>query len=374
MGLLLFGSLLLFRSWQRSLVASLSKLYSTAASVEYAGRVEDRDYRYYGASTTGRSKNGTSGSSPQGESIRLWQDQNFSYLQSASGYVHSYPIQMNQTWPLEVSILGHVRPLTSPGPAPSPPDDDGEFAIRAVYFVNTKVNPNYAGWIRHQLASFGRRPVREIYLVADAASCSNETSLHEAYRWLREARTSDGCTVHLDCHDGPTETYEHHGIQKLWELGQVHHGERDVAVYLHSRGVTHASTWEEYSANDTFSTLTEDVFSQPVMDRTVDAFRLFPSVIMAGWDCSGGTIRFLGISDAHGWCCLVDTHTEPCTCFVVLPSLSSHRRVGMVQLLLRSGQLLEDRRAARPCDTSVVLRRLDIPVGTGSSARRPRCS
>jgi hypothetical protein len=251
---------------------------------------------------------GTATSTPT-TAVRLWHDRKFSYVQSEK-YIHSYPLRQSNNVSLEVAIASqqHDDPQGSiphDGTARSNTHHNGQqqFAIRVVYFVNTKVNPNYAGWFYHQLSVLGRHPaLREIHVVADAILCSNETSLHEAFRWLVETRGYNETTkLHLECHDGEDELYEYHGVRKVWEIGQNHPGDHDVAVYLHTKGVTHASTWEEYSTGWLAgqAAFTEAIFSNSTMGRILEAFQLFPTVVMAGWDCAPRELILLHVALPH---------------------------------------------------------------------------
>ena len=263
-----------FLLWQRSLVAAISRWNRNATAMDYAHH-----------------------STPT--------EQRFSYVKSGQ-FVHTHPYPLSNAWPLNISVTAHGFSIADGIELIGDTSNNNniekrnQITIRAVYFINTKVNPNYGEWIHHQFTTFGHGPVREIYLVADAISCANETSLHEAFAWLKQTRGKE-TRIYLDCHDDPVETYEYHGIQRVWELGQRHHGDNDVAVYFHAKGVTHGSTWKNYTNGDhhELSQLTDHVFSQPAMDRVVDAFRLFPSVLMAGEDCALGKTSHIAPMDVN---------------------------------------------------------------------------
>jgi hypothetical protein len=302
-------------------------------------------------------------------SMQMWQDQNFSYVRSAN-YIHSYP-QGNVSGPLTISIAQQdplpQRQVWNPvsldtGHRIGCLDDDNaggqQFIIRVVYFVNTKLNPNYIEWFHHQVALFARHSaIQDIYVVADATLCSNETSLQDAFRWLEGIR-GNHTSVHLDCHDDADETYEYHGIHKLWEIGQEHPGDRDVAIYMHSKGVTHASTWKEYAEKSHEAVFTERIFSQSKMDQMLEAFQLFPSVVIGGLDCSFGafSVGCLPCMLASLWACVDETFataplntsvvgissTTVLSLFGLVSSFPCNRRVCLVQLVLCSRQLFED--------------------------------
>lgn len=217
-----------------------------------------------------------SSSSSSSSTFKFWNDGNVSYVQT-DRFLHSYPIQDAESHPFVVSQFQHRHRSST--------------RVRVVYYINTKVNPNYSDWIYQQFAVFGKHPVKDIYIVADATSCADEKDLIRAYHQLRRTR-SNRTLVHLDCYDDDVETYEYHGIRKLWEIGQTYSGHDDVAVYFHSKGMTHASTWGEYVADRVYghqSPFTQALFSQPAMDRIVEAFQLFPTIVKAGVDCAEGT-------------------------------------------------------------------------------------
>jgi hypothetical protein len=218
-------------------------------------------------------KNFEKGDSP---SLQFWTDNHRSYLKKT--FTHTYPHKKTG------SKLHHLT-LSKDGDNDNGDDHDAPFVIRAVYYVNTKLNRNYNTWIENQLSILP--PVDELYIVADAVSCAEEQQLHDAFALVEKNRTG---LVHLECHDGTEESFEYNGIQKLWELGQEHFGKRDIAIYFHSKGVTRAQTWEQYirkgGIRGAEAKLTANVFSQ--MDQVLEAFHLFPFVNVAGWDCSKG--------------------------------------------------------------------------------------
>ena len=63
-------------------------------------------------------------------------------------------------------------------------DGEDPFSVRAVYYVNTKINEDT--WIRSQLMDIAA--VHEQYVVADAKSCAEEPKLHDAVAWLKTNR------------------------------------------------------------------------------------------------------------------------------------------------------------------------------------------
>jgi len=165
--------------------------------------------------------------------------------------------------------------------------------MRVVYFLNTKVNSRFTEWMHHQFSTLPE--VDEIHVVADSLHCHNDTRLQGSVDWLRgyrSGRYSDE-SLFVDCHDDPVETYEYHGIKKLWDLGQQYSGRNDIAIYFHARGTSRFPSFQKYVRKSlTFPTghkiwrLTQLVFSRAAMERTKEAFALFPGVDRAGFDCS----------------------------------------------------------------------------------------
>jgi len=159
----------------------------------------------------------------------------------------------------------------------------GNYAVRVVYFVNCKVNPNYDGWIRGQMDYLplpNRHPnfgIVELYLIASSHNCDEEERLKSAFIGL-SARLSWAMNVTLECHTDLEETYEYHGIDKAWELGQLFPKRTDIVFYFHSKGVTHASFY-----------LTPG-FAKPLLesvDRVEEAFNLFPTIDKVGHESGG---------------------------------------------------------------------------------------
>jgi hypothetical protein len=213
----------------------------------------------------------------------LWQDENFSYVETAK-FVHSYNSDAS------VRVTSYPQSLQSTGSSAKSPlqsiDDhptDDKLTLRAVYYVNTKINANYGTWIRNQLLILP--PIDELYIVADANNCTKEDSLRKAFKWLKTNRTES--IIKLDCHNtNGTELYEFHGIYKIWQLGQRYPGRNDIGIYFHSKGLTHAPNWKEYRNPERVLDLKmEDVFGEAAMERVQEAFQLFPDVDIVGQEC-----------------------------------------------------------------------------------------
>jgi len=159
----------------------------------------------------------------------------------------------------------------------------GNYTVRVVYFVNCKVNPNYDSWIRGQMdylplpyrhPNFG---ITELYLIASSHNCKAEERLQSAFTGL-SARLSWAMHLSLECHTEAEETYEHHGIEKAWELGQLFSNLTDIVIYFHSKGLTHTSAY-----------LTPG-YTKPLlenMDRVEEAFNLFPTIDKIGIQSGG---------------------------------------------------------------------------------------
>mmetsp|Transcript_24934 Transcript_24934/g.59224 ORF Transcript_24934/g.59224 Transcript_24934/m.59224 type:complete len:315 (-) Transcript_24934:1620-2564(-) len=232
-------------------------------------------------------------------------------------FAHTYPLANEKT---EDSKFSLTTSLLSSKPINL---DDGlpQIAIRAVYYVNTKINEHYNTWIEHQLSILlqGTQSiyVEELYIVADAVSCTDEHNLHDS---IKKVKTKHKQKLHrtiikLECHDtGTEELFEYNGIHKLWEIGQTFSGRQNIAIYFHSKGITRAKTWDEYivtqgGGRNGLANLTANVFSQ--MDRVLEAFTLFPFVDVVGWDCSKGGFVWYNFFYARG--SYVRTVEEPIT-------------------------------------------------------------
>lgn len=217
-------------------------------------------------------------SSHGGIPVKYWNDTHSQLGYVQRKYNHSYALHSTR-YPIRIA---HSHDNDDNHDAESW-DDESSFTVRAVYYVNTKLNSNYTSWIRGQFRILPT--IDELFIVADAWSCQNETALDDAMAWLHEVRHEH--VIELDCYDNSVETYEYHGIHKLWELGQRHSKRSDVALYFHSKGVTHAPTFEKYLlARRIDSALTRNVFGGNQLDRMLEAFNLFPDIDKAGYDCS----------------------------------------------------------------------------------------
>jgi hypothetical protein len=222
--------------------------------------------------------------------ISLWNEGNYSFV-GTTKYVHSYPsdakVRVTPLFPtVESSSQDGIRSIDHHSAGE-------EFTIRAVYYVNTKINAKYDTWIHNQFVLLP--PVDELYIVADANSCAQERRLHDAFEWLKRSRNES--VLELECHDtNGTELFEYHGIHKIWEVGQKHPGRNDIGIYFHSKGLTHAPDWTQYRKEGRVLDLKmEEVLGETPMDRVQEAFRLFPDLDVAGQEC--------GFSKSIARCC-----------------------------------------------------------------------
>jgi hypothetical protein len=227
--------------------------------------------------------------------LQFWNDQKHSYVKKK--YVHKYPKECDveatttttkttSTTTMPADKKNPIAIITKSNP------NETSYTIRVVYFLNTKLNDRYLDWITNQISIVPTNYVKEIYIVADSKSCIHEKPLHDTISLLQQHKHANNIISTLECHDNdPTkETYEYHGIHKLWELGQRYSTPNDIAIYVHSKGVTHAKSWNAYiqksGVRGEESKLTQNVFGQ--MPRVLEAFSLFPNVDRVGWDCSAG--------------------------------------------------------------------------------------
>ena len=229
--------------------------------------------------------------------LQFWADDKRSYVKK--NFTHTYPLA-NVEKKIERSKFSLTKSELSINN-----DFLQKIAVRVVYYVNTKINEHYNTWIEHQLSILLQGPqsihVKELYIVADAVSCTDETNLHNSAEEVKAKQKKT--TVKLECHDtGTEELFEYNGIHKLWEIGQTFRGRHDVSIYFHSKGITRARTWDEYiitqGGRNGLANLTSNVFSQ--MDRVLEAFSLFPFVNVVGWDCSKGGFVWYNFFYARG--------------------------------------------------------------------------
>lgn len=128
--------------------------------------------------------------------------------------------------------------------------------------------------------------IQQIFIVATAKSCTRQKHDHlDAFlHWLESHH--DVSSVTLECRDEVTqETFEYHGIHKVWLLSQSHYSPNDIVIYFHSKGLTHASSWKTYQNRQgpEFQT-TQFVLGHDAFRRALDALRMFLTVDKVGWD------------------------------------------------------------------------------------------
>lgn len=154
------------------------------------------------------------------------------------------------------------------------------FQFHLVYFVNCKVNENYPDWMLGMLAGeWGSKlpPKATLFIVATSRDCAKEDGLHKAVETISSSRK--GSKTVLECHDDVAETYEYHGIHKAWQIGRVLPDDNVVVGYFHSKGVTHATSLNDWY-HPTLTTMAR-------FEQVSEAFNLFPWIEKAGETCGG---------------------------------------------------------------------------------------
>jgi len=203
----------------------------------------------------------------------------FNFVQTPK-YKHTYH---------KKSSLNIRRPKSYADLAPS------AFTVRAVYFVNTKIHDHFDQWMDHQLTVFPK--VNELYVVATSNNCDNNTILHNAFSRVKSRREED--IIELECHEDKEETFEYHGIHKVWELGQTYFAANDIGIYFHSKGLTHATSYKDWTIKMRGDeTLMERVFTP--MNKVLEAFALFPDVDKAGALCGSDSRVWLNFMYLRG--------------------------------------------------------------------------
>lgn len=169
------------------------------------------------------------------------------------------------------------------------------FDFFVVYFVNCKLNKRYGEWVTEMLIPERKLPLAAtLFIVASSNDCAKETILHKAVHVVSSART--GSKTILECHDDDdVETYEYHGIHKVWQIGQVFPQENAIIGYFHSKGITHASSVKEVKEekNPWFVTMSR-------YEKLAEAFYLFPWINKASTRCGRCGIGWYNFWYARG--------------------------------------------------------------------------
>jgi hypothetical protein len=148
-------------------------------------------------------------------------------------------------------------------------DDNIQYNLYIVYFINCEINPNYMDWLKNQInmvTGFSH----EIYIVSTISPKKEEQFRKNVLQLYPFAK--------IECHY--ENEYEYRGILKAWDLGQVYNQRTDIILYFHSKGLTHRAHYEN-NRHDNYNIILKDY------EKIKEIYSLFPTVDKIGHSCGG---------------------------------------------------------------------------------------
>lgn len=148
-------------------------------------------------------------------------------------------------------------------------NENVNYNIFIVYYVNCTINYNYMDWLYNQLNAVLHMN-GTIYIVA-TIDPSNEVA-------FRQKVTQIFPNVIIECYS--ENEFEYRGIKKAWEIGQINNKSNDIILYFHSKGLTH---FINYSFNrlDPYNAILYDV------NKIKEIFSIFPKIDKIGYSAGG---------------------------------------------------------------------------------------
>jgi len=143
------------------------------------------------------------------------------------------------------------------------------YNIHIVYFINCLCNINYLDWLVNQI-NLVRYMNANIHIISVIPS-SKENEFRQKVLQLFP-------NVIIECYY--ENEFEYRGILKVWQLGQTFYKTNDIILYFHSKGMTHAKSYE-HNKNDNYNIILNDIH------KIKEIFTVFPKIDKIGF-FSGG--------------------------------------------------------------------------------------
>lgn len=156
-----------------------------------------------------------------------------------------------------------------------------KYNLYVVYFVNCLTNKNYMFWVKNQLGYIVQQ------LENNTVKLLNKTEIHiiatinkeNEARFLQKVhRHFPNFTFNIQFYD--ENEYEYQGINKVWELGQVHDNKNDIILYYHSKGITHHVNYK-HNRNDNYNIILKD------LNQIFKIYSEYSEIDKIGYSCGG---------------------------------------------------------------------------------------
>ena len=146
-------------------------------------------------------------------------------------------------------------------------NNNEEFNVYIVYFINCMTNINYMSWLENQI-NLVKNFNGTIYIVA--------TIPPEDEALFRQLTLNLFSNINLNIECYYENEFEYRGILKVWQLGQMHNTKNDIILYFHSKGVTHFPNYES-NAHDNYNIILKDI------NKIKEIFTIFPKIDKIGF-------------------------------------------------------------------------------------------
>ena len=156
-------------------------------------------------------------------------------------------------------------------PISSQINNNEQFQLRIVYFVNGIINDNYMDWIMNQL-----NYVKHYAKIINIVIILEESKRKDFIRYMSKFFPNNQFIY--DFHT--KNEYEYRGILKVWEIAQTNHQKNDIILYMHSKGVTHHKNYAQNRC-DNYNIILKDI------QKIQEIFSIFPSIDKVGYSAGG---------------------------------------------------------------------------------------
>ena len=150
-------------------------------------------------------------------------------------------------------------------------NNNENFNLHIVYFINCCIQDNYMDWLTNQL-NIVKNYTKNIHIVA----VIEEKKKKDFTQYVNNFFPNNNLI-----YDFYTENeFEYRGILKVWEIGQIYNKYNDIILYFHSKGITRNNKYIS-NQNDDYNIILKDI------NKIKEIFSIFPSIDKVGYSAGG---------------------------------------------------------------------------------------
>lgn len=154
-----------------------------------------------------------------------------------------------------------------------------KYSLFVVYFINCIINPNYFTWLEGQLKCITKQINKKIAILKEyTIYIIAIIEKNNQYKFMKKIKKLFP-KILFKVEFYHQNEYEYRGINKVWEIGQMHKNRNDIILYYHSKGVTRTKIYQGIN-HGKYNIILKD------LDKIFKTFAEFSHIDKIGYSCS----------------------------------------------------------------------------------------